>query len=530
MHRLAFACLALTCASACVDDLDGRSAGDPLSSAEGVQFTIEWDGYVYVPRGADDGTVKWHMQRQIKSALGALREAGIGIADRDAQRFLGANPVARTPLTVVDGGATVAEIDRVTYHYRDTALVDKDLIPTGPFDLTLLFGDYPARRGELVPACSDDPAAEADSLWYHFSPRRWDCRSKITAENAAIGAATSALASTATQIARADYERRFLPSRAVLTPVTGAPELYPEYDKLWGFAGDPARTMVVVYSFFGVDSDESNAQDSGLREYLRFERTLRARFPGLHVTYTAPQAMLLDFWIDGQKLPGITFDMVERWILDRTGWPAAVGSDAGKRAELERQVIDRFSERWIYWQLPVQVTDGSTARRMTIELRTFHGLEDGSSDIRLHARWRYLEAFWHGDVFTYTGHSHFGHGPLEPWDYSGSNFPDRYQVLLFNSCLSFNYYDQDFLDMHPGGSQQLDVVVNGLAAYWEGMGQATANLVLSLIDGEDKTWRQVLRAMRVDLPWQAGYDPMRAVNGELDNQWTASRPLTVTPQ
>jgi hypothetical protein len=31
------------------------------------------------------------------------------------------------------------------------------------------------------------------------------------------------------------------------------------------------------------------------------------------------------------------------------------------------------------------------------------------------------------------------------------------------------------------------------------------------------TWSQVLSSMAVDLPWQNAYDPMRAVNGELDN-------------
>jgi hypothetical protein len=513
----------------CIDPLEDGASGDELTSAEGLEFTIEWDGFVYVPRGADDGTVKWHVQRQIKSSLGALRELGIGIKDRDAHEFLATTTVARTPLAVVDGTTTTAEIDRVTYHYRDTALVDKDQVPGGPFDLTLLFGDYAARRNELVPACSDDPAAEADSLWYHYAPRRWDCRGKIAAEVAAISTATTALPDRTAQIARADHDRRFLPTRASLTPVAAAPELYPEYDKLWGFAGDPARTMLVVYSFFGVDADLDNPQDYGLREYLRFQRTLRARFPALRVNHTAPQAMLLDFWIDGVKVDGVSFDQVERWILDRTGWPAAA-SDAGKRAQLERQVIERFSERWIYWSLPVDVSDGAQTRRMTVELRTYYGREDGSPDIRQRARWRYLEAFWHGDVFTYTGHSHFGHGPLEPWDYHGGNFPDRYQVLLFNSCLSFNYYDQDFLDMHPRGAEQLDVVVNGLAAYWEGMGKASGNLVASLIDGEDRTWRQVLKAMRVDLPWQSGYDPMRAVNGELGNRWTPARPLTVTPR
>src|SRR3970282_80608 len=151
LARLLFRALA-----GCVDVLGGGSADDPLTSLEGDEFTIEWEGFVYVPRGADDGTVRWHIQRQIKSSLGALREAGIGIADRDAHEYLAALPIVRNPLVVMDGGSRVADIDRVVYHYRDTALVDDDQIPTGPFDLTLLFGDYQARHGELVPDCVDD--------------------------------------------------------------------------------------------------------------------------------------------------------------------------------------------------------------------------------------------------------------------------------------------------------------------------------------------------------------------------------------
>ena len=73
--------------------------------------------------------------------------------------------------------------------------------------------------------------------------------------------------------------------------------------------------------------------------------------------------------------------------------------------------------------------------------------------------------------------------------------------------------------MHPGGSQKLDVVVNGLPAYWRGMGQATAAYVAS-VTGGTLSWKQMLVGMRVNLPWATAYDPMRAVNGELDNQYS----------
>ena len=69
--------------------------------------------------------------------------------------------------------------------------------------------------------------------------------------------------------------------------------------------------------------------------------------PALRVTETEPNAWLLDFYIDGQKLPNVTWDDVERWVVDGTGFPAAVGTDAAKRADLLRQVVASFRERWI---------------------------------------------------------------------------------------------------------------------------------------------------------------------------------------
>jgi len=508
--------------AACVTAPDSESTD--LTSVDGAPYTIDFDAFVDVPAGASDATAKDAIHRELKSALGALREQGIGVADRDAQRNLATMTLARTSYDVVGGAA----IDRVRYHYTDTALVERSRIPRGPIDLTLLFGDYVARAKELIPICSDDQTTEPDSLWYHYQPNLAACRSAIRAEQRAIDNARAGLA--ADQISNADANRRFLAARATLVAQTDAPELYPEHDRLWGFAGDPARTKLVVYSFFGVNADEADPHDDGLVEYLRFERELRKQIPALRVTATDPQAWLLDFYVDGAKVEGVTWDDVERWVVDGAGWPASVGADARKQQQLLAQVVANFSERWIVWSANVRATRSGSSRDMTIEIRTWHGWEDGSDDVRLHARWRYLEAFWHADVFAYTGHSHFGHGPLEPWEYAGANFPDRYQVMLINSCLSFNYYDEDFLAMHPGGSKQLDVVVNGLPAYWSGMGAATADYVAGMLSG-GQSWRQVLSSMRVDLPWQAAYDPMRAVNGELDNAYSpAAGSITVAPR
>ena len=508
--RLAYLALLIP---ACVSSTENGSSTD-LTSSDGKVYTIDFDAFVDVAQGASDDVAKDAIHRELKSALGALREVGIGVQDRDAQDNLASMQLARTTFSIAGGSTTV---DRVRFHYHDTALVEKGSEPTGPINLTLLYGDYVAGAAALIPICSDDQTTDADSLWYHYQPGLSACASAIATEQHAIDAAKQGLDNTK-QISAADAGRKFLTTRATLAPQTAAPDKWPEYDQLWGFAGDPSRQKLVVYSFFGVNADVNDPHDEGLVEYLRFQRTLRTQLPALGVTFTSPSAFLLDFYVNGQKLPNVSWADVESWVIDGTGFPT---TDPAARASLLQQVQQAYTDRWIVWSAQATATRNGVTRTMTLEIRTWHGLEDGSDDIRTHARWRYLEAFWNADVFAYTGHSHFGHGPLEPWEYNTLNFPDRYQVMLVNSCLSFNYYDVDFLRMHPEGSAKLDVVVNGLPAYWLGMGEATGKYVAGIV-GAQQSYRQLLSAMAVDLPWQTAYDPMRATNGELDNSFSPS--------
>lgn len=489
--------------------------GKADTSAIGAVRKVEWDGFVLVPTGASSDAVQGEVRRQIKSALGALRTGPqISLRDRDARSNLDTGRMVRETLTVVAAdGHEAGTVDRVRYHYTDLALVLRTYRPSA-LAVTLLFSDYVARYGELSGDCADEVDSDPSSLWYHYAPGQSRCARRIADEQKKIDDATRALGTRTQVIAQAELDRRFETVRAQLGPAQAPAATYPEYDRLWGFGTD--RTKVVVYAFFGVDSDDQNPRDNGLVEAMRYLRTVRAQFPRLAVVETRPFAWLLDFYIDGQKLEGITYDSVAGWVLDGTGWPAAA-NDAAKQKQLLEQVRDRWLERWIVWQLPVTVKRGAETRQMTVEIRSYYGREDGREDWRQHARWRYLEAFWHGDVFSYTGHSHFGHGPLEPVDYSGGNFPDRYQTFLFNSCLSYNYYDIDFLEMHPGGSRNAEVVVNGLAAYWNGMGEASGKYLVGLLDGQNRSWAQILSGMTVNLPFARSYDPMRAVNGELDN-------------
>ena len=66
-------------------------------------------------------------------------------------------------------------------------------------------------------------------------------------------------------------------------------------------------------------------------------------------------------------------------------------------------------------------------------------------------------------------------------------------------------------------------------AYWNGMGESTGKYLIALLDGTNKSWAQLLDSMRINEPWgESNYEPMRGVNGELDNVFDATRtPLTV---
>src|SRR6185369_11565620 len=198
----------------------------------GNEYVIDFDAYVDVPVGATDDAVKDQIHRQLKSALGALREQGIGVADRDAIRNLANPTLVRSTFDVVGTNGVVAQqVQRVRYHYHDQALCEKNRCTSNTVDLTLLYGDFVARASELIPICSDDQTTDGDSLWYHYQPGIASCAAAITAEQRAIDHDRATLMRATTQLTQNDVARRFLPTRATLVPATAAPDKWPEHDQ-----------------------------------------------------------------------------------------------------------------------------------------------------------------------------------------------------------------------------------------------------------------------------------------------------------
>jgi hypothetical protein len=153
---------------------------------------------------------------------------------------------------------------------------------------------------------------------------------------------------------------------------------------------------------------------------------------------------------------------------------------------------------------------------LTIRIETLFGAEE---DPTPHQR-----AMKRGDVFVYNGHSYLGGGPLDP-----ANFPNKdaftrgYQLLWFDSCISWNYYEKDFFSLKDGGSKNLELITNGVEAPEEQSGAAEGKLIARLLDGSLPSYQDLLKAAKAT-------DSLRVVDGELDNTFDpAKKPIRIAP-
>jgi hypothetical protein len=511
----------------------GRTQNSDLTGISGVQRGVHFQGQVIVPATASTTDISTAIAREVKTALGALQQPEISLENRGATNALTPSKWTQQTLSVVDPtnpGAAPTPVLRVTYQYDDEAVVTDTLNGKSAVAFVMLADDYSQHTAQLEKDCSGDPTDDPASLWYDFLPQSNACQTDIQTEITAITQEESALAGRTLTIGPKEAARWFLPVTATLDPPSlPATDFSPEYDRLYGVG--TGKSQLVVYMFNGVDSDETNPDDLLGQEAIRFLRTMLAGQPSFRPVNTSPFAMLEDISVNGSPLANVTYAQMFSWILDQNGYPPEVGTDATAIAALRAQAIAKFTERWIYWDLPLTVKNASgTTSNITVEVRFFYGDEASTPTAQQHAEWRYLEAFWYGDVFLYNGHSHFGNGPLDPQHYGPQNFNANYQLMLVNSCLSYNYYHEDFFSYKPGGTQNLDMIINGLPSYVWGGGEATGNLLVGLLDGKQETYRQLLKLMEIDMPWgQNGYEPIRVADGELDNVFSQGKaPLTVS--
>ncbi len=525
---LAAATAASIPACAPVDEETEGADPDAITSASAVARTLTLNGYVYLPVGSSETTIVEAVRRQTRSSFGPLRNLKIGLDDREV-RTIDTNTFVRDTVTVVDTdhpGSATRQMLRVRYRYQDRAVVDNSLSRRRSIPTTVLLGDYMPHGSELIDQCTDDPEARefgASGLWYMFNPGVESCQARIRQEVSIVSYNSRLLTDRRTQVSATEVNRLFLPVTVTLAAIR-APQTpkYPEYDRLLG-AGDARKTEMNVYAFFGVIGEsETSPSDEGYLEMMRVLRTFLQAYPRAQFTSLSPTGNLLDIRVGGTLVPNATYTNVLNWAIDGRA-PTGFSITA-----LRTAIASVWRRRTIQLSVPMTVTAGGSSHPLSVNLRAYYGNEGDawSPD----ARRRYVSAWRDADVFIYSGHSHLGSGPLDPGNFSASDFPDRYQIMMINSCVSYNYYNAGYYPLHPGGTANLDMVVNGTEALGDN-GWAVSRFILGLVNGRQQSYIDLMRSMiATDLSIGLDhYDPLRVADGELDNRYSPTRtPITLT--
>jgi hypothetical protein len=377
--------------------------------------------------------------------------------------------------------------------------------------------DYEAQTQRVLRECTanDKDAREfADMLWYSFEPTRPSCNKAMKDEQAAIDAARRQLDDPKNQVPQLEVSRLYIP----ITVELGADKTrrgltYPDYHRL--FSGGVVKDKLVVALVNGyIDHEKPKFanKDFGYTEWLKTIREVFAARPGFRLVGTSPEVGLKEFRVgDAGKIARVEeFQDILKMELEDTGYPE--GLSAAERTDLKRQFSARVEKHWLTFEVPVKVSIGGGAERdFAIRLTTYFGSEE---DVR-----PFKHAFKNADVVVYNGHSYVGAGPMDPQNFSQGDFTSKYQILFFDSCVSFNYYEKDYFALKEGGTKNLDLITNAMESPADESGPAQGRFIASLISGREPSYKALLETMTET-------DALRVVDGEVDNEYSPDKAST----
>ncbi len=508
--------LALTAAAGCSADMGDLDTEDQeLTSLSARSRSLTFDGYVYVDANASDTAILSAVRAQTQTAFGALRTAEIGVNSREL-KDVDPKTFKKTTVTVVDPSVANdpgKKMLKVTYRYTDNAVVPVSMARRTSLTSAVMNGSYRYQTQRILKECTanDSEAQEfSSSIWYVFEPRLASCKSAISAEKKQIATDQGKVGTTKTP--KSEVERLYIPITVRLgADKTNKGNSYPEYDRL--YAGGVQKDKVVIGLVSGLidhgNTDET--QDSGFNE---FADELRESFRG-HTWKLVKSEPAEDFTKVTVGTKTYTFNGIQDWLnwKDGSGFPAGVSySD---RDALVSAVSKKILRHWLTFEAPVTVKVGTNAAKpVTLVIQAYFGSESGQEP---HKR-----AIKTSDVYIYNGHSYIGYGPLDPSNFSTSDFPSSYQIMFIDGCVSYNYYEKDYLPLKSGGTKNLELITNGLEAPSWRSGYAVGQFVSTLVNGKQASYKDLLTAAEAT-------DSLRVVDGEIDNKYVPSAtPITVT--
>jgi hypothetical protein len=522
--------LAASTAVACAAPTDSgeesvQGGEEDLTSLTARARKLQFAGYVYVAEGTSDSDVLRAVKQQTQSAFGALRTAKVGVNSREL-KDVDPSTFLKTPVSVVDPAhpGTAKKMTKVSYTYTDNALVPTPMATRTAISLALLGSGYSSKVDRVLPECTanDKEAKEfTGSIWYVFDPSVSTCKPAMVAEQQKIDADRQGL--TAGQIPVSEVNRLYIPMQANLksTSQTTATK-YPEYDRLYGGGVESGKLVVGMVSGMMADwaagEHHDTFEDEGFDMWMGGLREVFKARPGFKLASVDPQADLLKYKVGSTNVSFASFEDVIAFELDNRN-PAGITSS--NRDALRKAVADNVVHRFITFEVPVQVTMNGQTKPVTIKLQSYFGAETDSTPHK-----RLIKT---SDIFVYNGHSYIGYGPLDPSRFTASDFPATYQVMNVNGCVSYNYYEKDYIPLKQGGTKNLDLVSNGLESWVNESGPAMGRFVGAFIDGKQNSYKAILKAAQFTyFGYDWGMDALRVVDGEVDNKYTPTHtPITV---
>ena len=522
LRMLAPLALALTAALPACSGEDASSNEDDLTSVRARARELRFEGVVYVEPGTSADDVLRTVHKQTKTAFGPLRTSEVMVNNRELK---GVDPetFVEREVTVVDttGDAAPKQMLEVRYTYVDDAVVPEDMMEQSKLDSALLRPSYESDNKRILVECTpnDSHAQEfASSIWYVFEPSLSSCRKAMQAEQQIVDEARGALGDIETEVSLAEVQRLYLPITMVLgADKTNQGSSWPEYDQLYAGGVQPgALVMSLINGKIDHESHDGIYQDSGYGEWLDSIAEVFEGRPGFELLSVEGGEDISTYELSsGKVVEGLGF---RDFIAFEQGSGFPTGLTSSDKTELRKAVGERISRKWITFELPARVKIGKTKERdVRVQLMTWFGDATSTS--------LFKHAIKNSDVFLYNGHSMIGFGPLDPKNFTSADFPQTYQILFIDGCVSYNYYEADYIPLKDEGTKKLDIITNALESPAYRSGQGLGLFMSTLIDGRQASWRDLLESAEVS------GSGLRVVDGELDNVYSPKKtPIVVTAQ
>jgi hypothetical protein len=236
---------------------------------------------------------------------------------------------------------------------------------------------------------------------------------------------------------------------------------FPEYDKLWE---DGALNLVAV---FGKYEDGATSGDAGIEAYDEFVDTMKRELGQLGTVTSSPAQV--------PSSPGVGHPDIE----------LRVTTAAGKTIKINALLTDNV--------------------RDALDTEAF--------------RARYAALSTRADVIVYNGHAGLGTN-VRAMAAAGEWVAGQYVIVFLNGCDTFAYVDDALNAAHAAvnpsdttGTKHVDIVLNGMPAFFASMSGATLSLFRGLADAEEpRTYEQIFR--------DVDRSQVVLVTGEQDNTFT----------